>query len=103
VERNSKPTSTLRFETKLGPDANELRSNIDAGENKPVVLGLTFLKYISDTFDEHADTFRRDLYPDLRADFVFAHPLFNDSDRFRKNDDARWQLGSKPAIRGNRD
>jgi tetratricopeptide (TPR) repeat protein len=29
---------------------------------------------------EHADTFRRDLHPDLRADYVLANPPFNDSD-----------------------
>jgi len=29
---------------------------------------------------EHADTFRRDLHPDLRADFVLANPPLNDSD-----------------------
>jgi len=48
---------------------------------------------------EHADTFRRDLHPDLRADYVLANPPFNDSDWFRKDDDARWQFGVPP--RGN--
>jgi hypothetical protein len=28
---------------------------------------------------EHADTFRRDLHPDLRADYVLANSPFNDS------------------------
>ena len=36
---------------------------------------------------EHADTFRRDLNPDLRADFVLANPPFNDSDWCSKDDD----------------
>jgi len=36
---------------------------------------------------------RRDLHPDLRADFVLANPPFNDSDWFRKDDDARWPRG----------
>jgi type I restriction enzyme M protein len=49
--------------------------------------------------EEQADTFRRDLHPDLRADFVLANPPFNDSDWFRKDDDARWQFGLPP--RGN--
>ena len=30
----------------------------------------------------HADTFRRGLHPDLRADYVLANPPFNDSDWF---------------------
>src|SRR5207302_945427 len=49
--------------------------------------------------EEQAATFRRDLHPDLRADFVLANPPFNDSDWFRKDDDARWQFGLPP--RGN--
>src|SRR6266487_556618 len=53
----------------------------------------------ADLGEEHADTFRRDLHPDLRADFVLANPPFNDSDWFRKDDDARWQFGLPP--RGN--
>ena len=28
---------------------------------------------------EHANTFRRDLHPVLRADYIFANPPFNDS------------------------
>lgn len=34
----------------------------------------------ADLGEEQADTFRRDLHPDLRADFVLANPPFNDSD-----------------------
>ncbi len=64
--------------------------------------------------EEQADTFRRDLHPDLRADYVLAtapresaksktalicracrrqdnHMPFNDSGWFRKDDDVRWQ------------
>ena len=32
--------------------ADKLRSNMDAAEYKHVVLGLIFLKYISDAFEE---------------------------------------------------
>lgn len=32
--------------------ADKLRNNMDAGEYKHVVLGLIFLKYISDSFEE---------------------------------------------------
>ena len=35
--------------------ADKLRSNMDAAEYKHVVLGLIFLKYISDTFDERRE------------------------------------------------
>lgn len=41
------------FEAKLWLAADKLRNNMDAAEYKHVVLGLIFLKYISDSFEEH--------------------------------------------------
>ncbi len=53
-------TANLGFEAKLWLAADKLRSNMDAAEYKHVVLGLIFLKYISDAFEEHhADAPRR--------------------------------------------
>jgi type I restriction enzyme M protein len=46
-------TANLGFEAKLWLAADKLRNNMDAAEYKHVVLGLIFLKYISDTFEEH--------------------------------------------------
>lgn len=42
----------LGFEAKLWQAADKLRNNMDAAEYKHVVLGLIFLKYISDAFEE---------------------------------------------------
>ncbi len=42
----------LGFERTLFQAADKLRNNMDAGEYKHVVLGLVFLKYISDAFEE---------------------------------------------------
>jgi type I restriction enzyme M protein len=40
----------------LGFEADALRNNMDAAEYKHVVLGLIFLKYISDAFEaKHAE------------------------------------------------
>ncbi|MDP3624924.1 MAG: class I SAM-dependent DNA methyltransferase [Methanobacteriaceae archaeon] len=44
--------ANLGFEQKLWQSADKLRNNMDAAEYKHVVLGLIFLKYISDAFDE---------------------------------------------------
>ena len=44
--------ANLGFEAKLWQTADKLRSNMDASEYKHVVLGLIFLKYISDAFNE---------------------------------------------------
>ncbi len=40
------------LEKKLWKTADNLRKNMDAAEYKHVVLGLIFLKYISDAFEE---------------------------------------------------
>ena len=42
----------LGFETQLWEMADKLRGNIESSEYKHVVLGLVFLKYISDSFEE---------------------------------------------------
>src|SRR5881409_2674927 len=48
--------ANLGFEAKLWQAADALRNNMDAAEYKDVVLGLIFLKYISDAFEaKHAE------------------------------------------------
>jgi type I restriction enzyme M protein len=44
--------ATLGFEQTLWQAADKLRNNMDAAEHKHVSLGLIFLKYISDAFEE---------------------------------------------------
>ncbi|WP_226704740.1 type I restriction-modification system subunit M [Microbulbifer elongatus] len=52
-KKAAKQTSSLaNIEKTLWAAADKLRSNMDAAEYKHVVLGLIFLKYISDSFDE---------------------------------------------------
>ncbi len=80
-------TTSIGFEEKIWRAADKLRGNLDAAEYKGVVLGLIFLKYISDRFeakyeellgDEYADTEDKDEY---EADGVFFVPQ-----------DARWNV-----------
>ena len=65
------------------------------------VMNLALRGIEADFGPEHADSFRRDLHPDLRADYVIANPPFNDSDWFRKDDDVRWQFGVPPKGNAN--
>ena len=44
--------ATVGYEAELWEMANTLRGSMDAAEYKHVVLGLIFLKYISDAFEE---------------------------------------------------
>jgi type I restriction enzyme M protein len=52
MAKTNASASTLGFEAELWRAADALRSNMDAAEYKHVVLGLLFLKYISDAFEE---------------------------------------------------
>jgi len=79
----------LGFESKLWQAADKLRNNMDAAEYKHVVLGLIFLKYISDAFEERHAALEADKKsgadpedPDeYRADNIFWVPK-----------DARWSF-----------
>ena len=90
--------ATLDFERKLWQAADNLRGHMDAAEYKHVVLGLIFLKYISDAFaeryealqaeaDQGADPEDRDEY---LAEGVFWVPP-----------EARWDLIKASAPRPN--
>ena len=66
-KKRAKPNgngATLGFEATLWQAADKLRNNLDAAEYKHVVLGLIFLKYISDRFeDRHAFLLRQAANP----------------------------------------
>lgn len=47
-----KSTNNLGFEKELMAVANKMRGSMDASEYKHVFLGLIFLKYVSDSFEE---------------------------------------------------
>ena len=52
TEKKADTAANIGFESKLWLAADKLRNNMDAAEYKHVVLGLIFLKYISDAFEE---------------------------------------------------
>jgi type I restriction enzyme M protein len=85
---------------KLG-DISIYGQESNATTRRLAVMNLAIRGIEADFGPEHADTFRRDLHPDLRADFVIANPPFNDSDWFRKDDDVRWQFGVPPKGNAN--
>jgi type I restriction enzyme M protein len=89
--------ATVGFEAKLWAAADKLRNNMDAAEYKHVVLGLIFLKYISDSFAElHAKLVEG------RGEFDGANP--EDPDEYRAKNvfwvpkAARWS-GLQAAAR----
>lgn len=88
---DKKSVKTEPFEKQLFKAADKLRKNIDAAEYKNVALGLVFLKYISDSFDE--------LHQKLKSgdgEFKGANP--EDIDEYRAHnifyvpEEARWEF-----------
>lgn len=66
VQASESTDATVGYEAQLWQMADTLRGSMDAAEYKHVVLGLIFLKYISDAFEEqHA---RLEVERDLGAD-----------------------------------
>jgi len=65
-------TANLGFEATLWAAADKLRGAMDAAEYKHVVLGLVFLKYISDAFEEHREKLSRipDADPEDRDEYA---------------------------------
>jgi type I restriction enzyme M protein len=85
---------------KLG-DISIYGQESNATTRRLAVMNLALRGIEADFGPEHADTFRRDLHPDLRADYILAGPQFNDTDWFRKDDDVRWQFGVPPKGNAN--
>lgn len=96
-----RPTGvTLGFESKLWDAADKLRSNMDAAEYKHVVLGLIFLKYISDAFEEQSAHLWQEV-SDPTSEWYVAEPeqryeVVEDPDEYRAENvfwvpkEARW-------------
>jgi type I restriction enzyme M protein len=92
--------ANLGFEQKLWQAADKLRNNMDAAEYKHVVLGLIFLKYISDAFEERHSQLAR-LTQDPDSDLFVREPearygIVEDPDEYRAESvfwvpqEARW-------------
>lgn len=92
MAKDSKNGAELGFEKEIWDAACMLRGNLDAADYKNVVLGLIFLKYLSDRFEqryqqlvEEGDGFEedRDFYEEERVFYVPA--------------EARWSVIAKVA------
>ena len=69
--KNGAPQATaanVGYEAELWQMADALRGSMDAAEYKHVVLGLIFLKYISDAFEEQHAKLQAEQARESRAD-----------------------------------
>lgn len=91
MARAPKQTKQEPLEVVLWKTADKLRKNIDAAEYKHVVLGLIFLKYISDTFEAHYN-----LLVEGEGEFAGADPEDRDEytayNVFFVPENARWSF-----------
>jgi len=88
---NGNNTASLGFEQQIWAAADILRGNMDAAEYKHVVLGLIFLKYISDKFEER--------YRQLKEedDDVEDKDAYSEVNVFFVPPSARWNVISEAA------
>lgn len=95
-----------RFAEAHGGDARDL--SVFGQESNPTTWRLAHMNLAirgieANLGDQPADTFTRDLHPDLKADYILANPPFNISDwsggLLRK--DVRWKFGVPPLGNAN--
>ena len=106
----SDSVSDLSYADKLWQAADKLRGQVDSAEYKHVVLGLLFLKYISDAFESRRDELRTELrnagIPEARIEGDEKNPgLLENPDEYTAErvfwvpPEARWQNLQNQATR----
>ena len=74
------------FEESLWDSAKKLRGAVEPAEYKHVVLGLIFLKFVSDTFVER----RQKLIAEGKASYIDQEPFYTMKNVFYLPDESRW-------------
>ena len=91
--KNSK-TNDVDFKTTLWKSADKLRNQMDAAEYKHIVLGLIFLKYISDTFDIQKNKIKK-MVSDKKSDlFISEDPKVYEKELEDRARPKLWSLSA---------
>lgn len=95
MARAAKPKSQKALEQTLWEAADKLRGNQEPSEYKHVVLGLVFLKYISDRFEERRTSLESELVaegikPERVASFLEDRDEYTSHNVFWVPELARW-------------
>ena len=77
---------TKSIEETLWDSANKLRGTVESSEYKHVVLGLIFLKFASDKFEER----RAELQAEGKVKFIEMKEFYNMQNIFYLPEEARW-------------
>jgi len=99
----SSTSTDLDYADKLWQAADKLRGQVDAAEYKHVVLGLLFLKYISDAFESRREALKselvKDKIPEGRHAALLENPDEYTAERvFWVPPEARWDRLQAKAV-----
>jgi type I restriction enzyme M protein len=106
----SAPSTMKDLKDTLWKAAVKLRGSMDASQYKDVVLGIVFLKYVSDAFENRRDQIKSELAADGWSDSQIE-PMLRDVDEYRAHNvfwvppTAQWSYLAQhakglPAIEG---
>ena len=112
VKLGQAPEKDINFEKELWKVADKLRGNIDVSEYKNIVLGLIFLKYVSDTFYQRKKLLRNWVSDSSNKEFYVPQEdarkfIIEDRDQYRAAsvfyvpEKARWEYLSKYTMHPN--
>lgn len=105
-----KPQKDLNFEKDLWSAADKLRGNIDPSEYKYIVLGLIFLKYVSDAFYQQREKLKKWMNDSSNKKYYIPdgkarEKMLEDKEMYKREvvffipEVARWEfLRSKAAL-----
>jgi type I restriction enzyme M protein len=106
----SKPKKDIDFEKELWAAADKLRGNIDPSEYKYIVLGLIFLKYVSDSFYQQRQKLQKLMNDSSEKEYFIPNPkarekMLEDREMYKREsifyipEVARWEfLRSKASL-----
>ena len=89
----AKEVKEKAIEVALWESANKLRGSVESSEYKHVVLGLIFLKFASDKFEEH----RKKLISEGKVKYIEMSDFYNMSNVFYLEEISRWSYIVKKA------
>jgi type I restriction enzyme M protein len=84
--KQTKVKKEKSIEETLWDSANKLRGTVESSEYKHVVLGLIFLKFASDKFEER----RKELIADGKEKYLDMKEFYNMSNIFFLPEESRW-------------
>jgi len=100
----AKSGSDLGIEKELWSAADKMRGSIDPSEYKHIVLGLLFLKYISDSFYQRREELAKELKNSVKEDTLRV--ILEDKDQYTAQgafyvpEKARWEYLQSKATQG---